>query len=73
VDNGFGELLLFNYSKNDPYMHYGVVNEHNDLRDYVDVPLPGPRLPHDMVSTVARPRWLPGSARRVRTTAIWSR
>jgi carotenoid cleavage dioxygenase len=29
-------------------MHYGVVDEHNDLTHYVDVPIPGPRLPHDM-------------------------
>ncbi len=51
VDNRTGELLFFNYSKNEPYMHYGVVNEANDLAHYVDVPLPGPRLPHDMAFT----------------------
>jgi carotenoid cleavage dioxygenase len=32
-------------------MHYGVVDESNDLVHYVDVPLPGPRLPHDMAFT----------------------
>jgi carotenoid cleavage dioxygenase len=32
-------------------MHYGVVDKHNDLVNYVDVPLPGPRLPHDMAFT----------------------
>jgi carotenoid cleavage dioxygenase-like enzyme len=46
-----GELLFFNYSKQAPYMHYGVVDEHDDLVHYVDVPLPGPRLPHDMAYT----------------------
>jgi carotenoid cleavage dioxygenase-like enzyme len=51
VDNRTGELLFFNYSKNEPYMHYGVVDEQNDLAHYVDVPLPGPRLPHDMAYT----------------------
>jgi carotenoid cleavage dioxygenase-like enzyme len=51
ADNRTGELLFFNYSKNEPYMHYGVVDEHNDLTHYVDVPLPGPRLPHDMAYT----------------------
>jgi carotenoid cleavage dioxygenase-like enzyme len=51
VDHRTGELLFFNYSKQAPYMHYGVVDEHNDLVRYVDVPLPGPRLPHDMAFT----------------------
>jgi carotenoid cleavage dioxygenase len=51
VDDETGELLFFNYSKEAPYMHYGVVDENNDLVHYVDVPLPGPRLPHDMAFT----------------------
>jgi carotenoid cleavage dioxygenase len=51
VDNTTGELLFFNYSKQDPYMHYGVVDQNNDLVHYVDIPLPGPRLPHDMAFT----------------------
>ena len=51
VDDETGELLFFNYSKQAPYMHYGVVDENNDLVHYVDVPLPGPRLPHDMAFT----------------------
>ncbi len=51
VDDKTGELLFFNYSKEAPYMHYGVVDENNDLVHYVDVPLPGPRLPHDMAFT----------------------
>jgi carotenoid cleavage dioxygenase len=51
VDDKTGELLFFNYSKQDPYMHYGVVDANNDLVHYVDVPLPGPRLPHDMAFT----------------------
>jgi carotenoid cleavage dioxygenase-like enzyme len=51
VDNKTGELLFFNYSKHDPYMRYGVVDQSNDLAHYVDVPLPGPRLPHDMAFT----------------------
>ena len=32
-------------------MRYGVVDESNDLAHYVDIPLPGPRLPHDMAFT----------------------
>ncbi|HKP41446.1 carotenoid oxygenase family protein [Mycobacterium sp.] len=51
VDERTGELLFFNYSKRAPYMHYGVVDANNDLVHYVDVPLPGPRLPHDMAFT----------------------
>src|SRR5690606_31955310 len=51
VDEATGELLFFNYSKEAPYMKYGVVDENNDLVHYIDVPLPGPRLPHDMAFT----------------------
>ena len=51
VDERTDELLFFNYSKSAPYMHYGVVDANNDLVHYVDVPLPGPRLPHDMAFT----------------------
>ncbi|HSV82949.1 MAG TPA: carotenoid oxygenase family protein [Ramlibacter sp.] len=46
-----GDLLFFNYSKNAPYMHYGEVDRHDRLVHYVPVPLPGPRLPHDMAFT----------------------
>jgi carotenoid cleavage dioxygenase-like enzyme len=51
VDDRTGELLFFNYSKQAPYMHYGIVDENNDLVHYVDIPLPGARLPHDMAFT----------------------
>lgn len=46
-----GDLLFFNYSKDAPYMHYGEVDRHDHLVHYVPVPLPGPRLPHDMCFT----------------------
>jgi carotenoid cleavage dioxygenase-like enzyme len=46
-----GDLLFFNYGKQAPYMHYGEVDRNNQLVHYVPVPLPGPRLPHDMVFT----------------------
>lgn len=46
-----GDLLFFNYSKEAPYMHYGEVNARDELVHYVPVPLPGPRLPHDMMFT----------------------
>jgi carotenoid cleavage dioxygenase len=51
VDESTGELLFFNYSKHAPYMHYGVVGADNKLKHYVPIPLPGPRLPHDMAFT----------------------
>lgn len=48
VDERTGELLFFNYSKHAPFMHDGVVDRAGRLVHYVPVPLPGPRLPHDM-------------------------
>ena len=51
VDEATGELLFFNYSTHAPYMHYGVVSPDNRLVHYVPIPLPGPRLPHDMAFT----------------------
>lgn len=51
VDEETGELLFFNYSKKAPYMHYGVVDRNDRLVHYVPIPLPGPRLPHDMAFT----------------------
>jgi len=51
VDEATGELMFFNYSKHAPYMHYGVVDRDNRLTRYIPVPLPGPRLPHDMAFT----------------------
>lgn len=48
VDMRTGELLFFNYSKHAPHMHYGVVSGDGVLTHYVPIPLPGPRLPHDM-------------------------
>ena len=54
VDEITGELLFFNYSKHAPFMHYGVVGADNRLKHYVPIPLPGPRLPHDMAFT---PNW----------------
>jgi len=32
-------------------MHYGVVDSDNKLKHYTPIPLPGPRLPHDMAFT----------------------
>ncbi len=51
VDEHTGELMFFNYSVDAPYMHYGVVSPAGELVTYVDITLPGPRLPHDMMIT----------------------
>lgn len=51
VDPHTGELLFFNYTKDAPYLHFGVVAPDGTLARYVPVPLPGPRLPHDMAFT----------------------
>ncbi|HUP91496.1 MAG TPA: carotenoid oxygenase family protein [Solimonas sp.] len=51
LDAATGELLFFNYSRQAPYMHCGVVGPDWRLKQYRPVPLPGPRLPHDMAYT----------------------
>ena len=51
VDEATDELLFFNYSKQPPYMHYGVVDGQGRLAHYIPVELPGARLPHDMAFT----------------------
>ena len=51
VDERTGELMFFNYQTSAPFMHYGVVNAERQLAHYVEVPLPGARLPHDMAIT----------------------
>ena len=51
LDEASGELLFFNYSKQAPYMNYGVVDASRNLVHHVPIELPGPRLPHDMAFT----------------------
>ena len=51
VDEITGELMYFDYGTEVPYMHYGVVGPAGELKHYVPIPLPGPRLPHDMAVT----------------------
>ncbi|MFP8879461.1 MAG: carotenoid oxygenase family protein [Myxococcota bacterium] len=51
IDAHTGEMLFFNYGTEAPYMHYGVVDAAGELAHYIDVPLPGARLPHDMAFT----------------------
>lgn len=51
VDEVTGELLVFNYGLEAPHLRYGEVSPDGRLQHYVDVPLPGPRLPHDIAFT----------------------
>lgn len=51
ADENTGELLFFTYSKKPPFMRYGVVDRTGEVVHYVPIPLPGPRLPHDMAFT----------------------
>ena len=51
VDRQSGELLWFAYSRQAPFLKFGVVDAAGVLTREVDVPLPGPRLPHDMAFT----------------------
>ena len=48
INEATGELYFFNYSARPPFMHYGVVDKHNRLVSYMPVPLPGPRVVHDI-------------------------
>jgi carotenoid cleavage dioxygenase-like enzyme len=51
LDEATGELLVFGYGKQAPYLHYGVVSADGELVHSIEVPLPGPRLPHDIAFT----------------------
>ena len=50
-DERTGDLLYFDYGEEAPYMHYGVIGADRKPRHRTAVPLPGPRLPHDMAVT----------------------
>lgn len=51
VDERTGEFLFFAYGTKAPYLWYGSLDRHGTLQGIVDVPTPGPRLPHDMAIT----------------------
>ncbi|MBP9204357.1 MAG: carotenoid oxygenase family protein [Kofleriaceae bacterium] len=46
-----GELVFFASSPTAPYLHVGVVDADGHLRLHQPVPLPGPRVPHDLAIT----------------------
>ncbi len=51
VDAATDEMLFFEYGPLPPYMRYGVVGPDGILAHATEIPLPGPRLPHDMAHT----------------------
>jgi carotenoid cleavage dioxygenase-like enzyme len=51
VDPATGRLLYFNFGTSAPYMHCGEVSADGTVLHHTAVPLPGPRLPHDMAFT----------------------
>ena len=51
LDPATGELLFFSYQTAAPYMHYGLLDASGELVHSQPIPLPGPRLPHDMAFT----------------------
>ena len=51
LDPATGELLFFSYQTQAPYLHYGVLDRNGTLVHHQPVPLPGPRMPHDMAFT----------------------
>ena len=48
TDESTDEFIFFGYNREAPYMHYGVVDSAGDLKTFMPVELPGPRMPHDM-------------------------
>ncbi len=51
LDPHTGELLVWSYGTTAPYLRYGVIDRAGALVHTADVPLPGPRLPHDVAFT----------------------
>ena len=51
IDEYTNEMMFFDYGLKAPYMWYGVVGSEGKLKHFTEVPLPGPRLPHDMAIT----------------------
>jgi len=51
TDENTGDFVFFDYGRDAPYMHHGVVDKNGDLVSFTPVELPGPRLPHDMWMT----------------------
>jgi carotenoid cleavage dioxygenase-like enzyme len=51
LDEHTGELMVFAYAAEAPFLRYGVLDRTGRLVHQADIPLPGPRLPHDLAIT----------------------
>ncbi len=51
VDPRNGEFVFFDYALYEPWMALGVVSADNQLLNFQQIELPGPRLPHDLAIT----------------------
>lgn len=51
LDPATGELIYFGYGTQAPYLWVGIVDASGTHTRHLDVPLPGPRLPHDIAFT----------------------
>ncbi len=51
VDAKTNEFVFFDYELYEPFYSVGVVDQHNKLTNFMQIELPGPRLPHDMAIT----------------------
>lgn len=51
LDPATGQLMFFSYGTTAPYLWYGEVDASGHRTLLQQVPLPGPRLPHDMAFT----------------------
>ncbi|GAA5163162.1 carotenoid oxygenase family protein [Pseudonocardia eucalypti] len=51
VDEATGELFWFDYGPDRDFFRYGIIGPDGTQTHRTDVPIPGPRLPHDMAIT----------------------
>jgi len=51
VDETTGHLAFFDFGPKAPFMHFGLADAHGRIEKHIEVPLPGPRLPHDLALT----------------------
>ncbi len=48
TDESTDDFIFFDYNRDYPYMHQGVINSAGEMTAFTPVELPGPRMPHDM-------------------------
>ena len=48
VDEATNEMMFFDYELTGSYLAYGVIDGSGEVKHFIKVPTPGPRIPHDM-------------------------